>query len=199
MIGAGFIWPSRDALGRPKETHLSKDNGMALATGWGRYPKQETEIKEPRTIEQLREIVLSDTRKIARGAGRAYSDSAIGLSTTISTKHLNQFESFDAKSGQLVAGAGVTLADILEAMVPRGWFLGVTPGTKYVTLGGAIAADVHGKNHHRDGSFRTTVLWVELMGADGTIARCSATENPDLFDRTLKTYPRHIQWHGSIV
>jgi len=93
-------------------------------------------------------------------------------------------ESFDETSGLLVAEAGVTLTDILEAFVPRGWFPPVTPGTKFVTLGGAIASDVHGKNHHIAGTFSRHVPWFDLWTPALGLVRCSASENADIFQAT---------------
>jgi decaprenylphospho-beta-D-ribofuranose 2-oxidase len=154
-------------------------------SGWGRYPVLEARVHAPRSVEMLRDLVLSEPGVIARGNGRAYGDSAINLEATIETRHLNRMIAFDPESGQLVAEAGVLLGDIIGAFLPRGWFPLVTPGTKFVTLGGAIAADVHGKNHHRDGSFRTCVDWIEVMGPGGEVRRCSLEEDPTLFDHTL--------------
>jgi FAD/FMN-containing dehydrogenase len=96
---------------------------------------------------------------------------------------MDRMLSFDPKTGVLVAEAGVLLAEIIAALLPRGWFPAVTPGTKFVTLGGAIAADVHGKNHHIDGAFGSFVDWVEVMAADGTVTR--ALPGSDLFGWTL--------------
>ena len=96
---------------------------------------------------------------IARGNGRAYGDSAIGRVATIETRHLNHMVAFEPETGKLIAEPGVLIGDVISAFLPRGWFPQVTPGTKFVTLGGAIAADVHGKNHHKDGSFRSCVDW----------------------------------------
>lgn len=157
---------------------------MRLA-GWGRYPVLEARTHAPRNVEALRDLVLSEHSVIARGNGRAYGDSAINPLATIEMRHLNKMISFDPSSGQLVAESGVLLGDIIAGFLPRGWFPMVTPGTKFVTLGGAIAADVHGKNHHKDGSFRTCVDWIEVMGADGKVHRCSRDEDPTLFDHTL--------------
>jgi FAD/FMN-containing dehydrogenase len=136
-------------------------------------------------MDALRDLVLSEPNLIARGNGRAYGDSAINTSATIETRHLNRMIDFDSASGQLVAEAGVLLGDIITAFLPRGWFPMVTPGTKFVTLGGAIAADVHGKNHHRYGSFRSCVDWIDVMGTDGAVRRCSLQEDAALFDHTL--------------
>ena len=154
-------------------------------SGWGRYPVLAAQTHAPRSVEALRQLVLSKPSLIARGNGRAYGDSAINASATIETRHLNRMLAFDPASGQLVAEAGVLLGEIIAAFLPRGWFPMVTPGTKFVTLGGAIAADVHGKNHHQDGSFRTCVDWIDVMGPDGEISRCSWQNNATLFDHTL--------------
>ncbi|MEP2827803.1 FAD-binding oxidoreductase [Parvibaculum sp.] len=154
-------------------------------SGWGRYPVLEARTYRPRSMDALRNLVLSEPSLIARGNGRAYGDSAINTSATIETQYLNRMIAFDSASGQLVAEAGVLLGDIITAFLPRGWFQMVTPGTKFVTLGGAIAADVHGKNHHKDGSFRSCVDWIDVMGPDGEIRRCSPKDNPTLFDHTL--------------
>jgi decaprenylphospho-beta-D-ribofuranose 2-oxidase len=154
-------------------------------SGWGRYPVLDVRTHAPRTVGVIRDLVLSEPTLIARGNGRAYGDSAINPSATIEMCHLNRMIAFDPAPGQLVAEAGVLLADIIAAFLPRGWFPMVTPGTKYVTLGGAIAADVHGKNHHKDGSFRVCVDWIDVMGSDGKVRRCSWQEDPTLFDNTL--------------
>ena len=154
-------------------------------SGWGRYPVLEARTHRPRSVEALRQLVLSEPSLIARGNGRAYGDSAINASATIETRHLNRMVAFDQDTGQLIAEAGVLLGDVISAFMPRGWFPLVTPGSKFVTLGGAIAADVHGKNHHKDGSFRSCVDWIEIMGSDGEVRRCSPDENPTIFDHTL--------------
>lgn len=98
---------------------------------------------------------------------------------------LNRFLAFDETTGLLKAEAGVTYADLLETFVPKGWFPPVTPGTKFVSLGGAIASDVHGKNHHKEGSLSSHVRSFELLLADGRILHCSPTENAQLFEATL--------------
>lgn len=154
-------------------------------SGWGRYPVFKARMHRPRSVEALRQLVVSEPNLIARGNGRAYGDSAINTSATVATRHINRMIAFDPASGQLVAEAGVLLGDIIAAFLSRGWFPLVTPGTKFVTLGGAIAADVHGKNHHKDGSFRTCVDWIDVMGPDGEIRRFSPTDDAALFDHTL--------------
>lgn len=154
-------------------------------SGWGRYPVLWARAQAPRSIVSLRQLVVSTPSLIARGSGRAYGDSAINAHATVETRNLNRMIAFSPVSGQLIAEAGVLLGDIISAFLPRGWFPMVTPGTKFVTLGGAIAADVHGKNHHKDGSFRACVDWIDVMGPDGEIRRCSKHDNATLFDHTL--------------
>ena len=154
-------------------------------SGWGRYPVFEARVEAPRDEDAVRALVTDRQGVIARGNGRAYGDSAINRSATIDMRGLNHMLGFNAKTGQLTVEAGVLLGDIIAAFLPRGWFPLVTPGTKFVTVGGAIAADVHGKNHHKDGSFRNSVDWVEVMGTDGKVTRCSPKKNAALFDHTL--------------
>lgn len=122
---------------------------------------------------------------IARGNGRAYGDSALNASTTLDMRGFNRMLAFDAASGQLTGESGLLLADIIAAFLPRGWFPQVTPGTKFVTLGGMLAADVHGKNHHRDGGMRQCVDWIDLACADGVVRRCSPTQHAELFNWTI--------------
>lgn len=156
-----------------------------MLSGWGRFPVLKANVLAPRSLAELQDMVQSEQSVIARGNGRAYGDSAIGATGTVETRHLNRMLAFDPDTGQLITEPGVLLGDIIAAFLPRGWFLWVTPGTKFVTLGGAIAADVHGKNHHKDGSFRTCVDWIDVMDATGAITRCSRSENPILFEHTL--------------
>ena len=156
---------------------------MQLAS-WGKYPVVDTVVKSPKTESALAACLAESKSAIGRGLGRSYGDSALNDTCVVSSLRLNLMESFDESSGVLVAEAGVSLADILEAFVPRGWFLPVTPGTKFVTLGGAIAADVHGKNHHVAGSFSRHVLWFDLWTPALGLVRCSRAENADIFHAT---------------
>ena len=122
---------------------------------------------------------------IARGNGRSYGDAALNPPLTLSMLAMNRMQAFDTQTGLLTCEAGVLLADVLETFVPRGWFPPVVPGTKFVTVGGMIAADVHGKNHHQDGSFGAHVESLLLVTADGETRTCSRMENADLFRATL--------------
>lgn len=155
-----------------------------MISGWGRFPRIDCKVSAPRNEVALA-ACLKNGPAIAFGLGRAYGDSALSPGNTIDMRHFNRMLSFNPDTGQLVAEAGVVLGDVIAAFLRRGWFLSVTPGTKFVTLGGAIAADVHGKNHHSEGSFGDFVDWIDLMGADGTVTRCSRSNNAALFEWTL--------------
>ncbi|MGO4451195.1 FAD-binding protein [Phyllobacterium sp. TAF24] len=120
------------------------------------------------------------------GNGKSYGDSCHndhGL--LVDMRPNNQLIAFDAATGVLHAEAGMLLADIIAIAAPEGYFLPVTPGTRFVTLGGVIANDVHGKNHHRRGTFGCHVESFDLLRSDGTVANCSALENTDLFNATI--------------
>ena len=153
-------------------------------SGWGRYPVIGANVRAPRCIADISDLIQRGNA-IARGNGRSYGDSAVSASNTIHMKHFNRMLSFDSESGQLVAEAGVILADIIEVFLKHGWFPSVTPGTKFVTLGGMIAADLHGKNHHKDGSFGNYIDWIEVLTSDGSVRRCSESDNVDLFKWTI--------------
>ncbi len=153
-------------------------------SGWGQFPVVDTRMMAPETEGDIAQA-LSLGGAIARGLGRAYGDSAIGEQTTIDMRGFNRVLSFDPATGIFIAEAGCPLHDVIDIALPQGWFPLVTPGTKFVTLGGMIAADVHGKNHHRDGSMRASVHWLDLMTPAGDVTRCSLAENAEVFDHTL--------------
>ncbi|TIT45621.1 MAG: FAD-binding oxidoreductase, partial [Mesorhizobium sp.] len=123
---------------------------------------------------------------LAYGNGRSYGDSCQNQAgTVIDMRSLNRIRGFNAESGLLEADAGVLLADVIAHAAPHGFFPAVVPGTQFVTLGGAIANDVHGKNHHRRGTFGCHVESFTLLRSDGRSYRCSATDNPRLFRATI--------------
>lgn len=153
-------------------------------SGWGRHNPQDCRISKPRDEDSLRARV-AEGGLIARGNGRSYGDSAMSAANTVDMRGFDRMLGFDGETGQLVAEAGVMLDDIITTFLPRGWFPWVTPGTRFVTLGGMIAADVHGKNHHLHGSFGAFVDWIDLMGPDGQVRRCGPLDNSDLFAATL--------------
>ena len=123
---------------------------------------------------------------LAYGNGRSYGDTCLNASgTLIDMRSADTLLSFDAQAGLIEAEAGLMLSDIIAYAAPSGWFPAVVPGTRFVTLGGAIANDVHGKNHHRRGTFGKHVESLRLARSDGTVVECSRTENVDLFSATI--------------
>ncbi|MCX9146067.1 FAD-binding oxidoreductase [Erythrobacter sp. WG] len=155
-----------------------------MIEGWGRFPRQLCRVHAPRDEAALR-MALAEGPRIARGNGRGYGDCAMQRNATIDMRAFRRMLAFEEENGQLVVEAGVLLADVIATFLPRGWFPPVTPGTKFVTIGGMVAADVHGKNHHRDGTFGRFVDWLDLMTEDGTVLRCSPQENAELFAWTI--------------
>ena len=157
---------------------------MKELSGWGRFPKIKTTELMPNSESQLIEILKNNKSYIPRGNGRSYGDSAVNKSLTINMTGMNRFLEWNEHTGELIAESGVLIADILDAFLPDGWFPYVTPGTKFITLGGAIACDVHGKNHHKEGSFGNYVNWIEIVNHENEITRCSLAENTELFNWT---------------
>ena len=152
-------------------------------SGWGNYPIQESQCMTPPTAVSLRAAVKQEGSLLARGMGRSYGDSA-NAQKVLKTSYCNHFIDFDERTGKLTAESGITLREILTVIVPKGWFLPVTPGTSYVTLGGAIASDVHGKNHHIAGTFGQHVTSLNLVLGTGELLTSSKHENADLFHAT---------------
>lgn len=154
---------------------------------WGRHPKatQQKVVRYP-SIDSPLPLPFDGVSVLPFGLGRSYGDSCLNDGNAIlPMSHLTSFISFDPSSGLLKAEAGVSLATILETFVPRGWFLPVSPGTKFVTLGGAIANDIHGKNHHVAGTFGCHVKSFELLRSSGERLICSPTSNPEMFAATI--------------
>jgi len=152
-------------------------------TGWGRYPRIEATLRYVDTIAQAAEIITAQEPTIAYGMGRSYGDSAL-YGKVVSFLRLDKFLDFNFERGILTCESGVTLDHIIDVFLPRGWFLSVTPGTKHITVGGAIASDVHGKNHHKLGCFSEFVLSFDLMLPTGDVVRCNRKDNIDLFQAT---------------
>lgn len=153
-------------------------------SNWGNFPVVEKEIRSEDSIDQIINYVNKHHNIIARGNGRCYGDAALS-DHIFSTKRLNKFISFDRLNGIIECEAGVLLSQVLDVIVPQGYFLFVTPGTKYVTVGGAIASDVHGKNHHAEGCFSEYVLEFYLLNEKGEVQKCSRSENSDKFWATI--------------
>ncbi|GGP06371.1 FAD-linked oxidase [Cloacibacterium rupense] len=161
-----------------------KPNFVKLVTNWGNYPVVKKEFKSEENYQKIKEFVLNHNEVIARGNGRCYGDAALG-EAIFSTTKLNKFINFDRLNGVIECEAGILLSEILEVTVPQGYFLSITPGTKFITLGGAIASDVHGKNHHSEGCFVECVLSFKIMDEKGVILNCSREENSDKFWATI--------------
>ncbi|WP_106380832.1 FAD-binding oxidoreductase [Abditibacterium utsteinense] len=156
--------------------------------GWGRFPRENCRVARAEKGRELREVAQNAPvpTLIARGLGRSYGDAALNLDAgVVLLEKLNRFLDFDEQNGILNAEAGASFASIAETFTSRGWFLPVVPGTKWITLGGAIAADVHGKNHHIDGSLSQFIESFELILASGETLSCSRTENSEAFWVTL--------------
>jgi FAD/FMN-containing dehydrogenase len=152
---------------------------------WGRYPKVDCRLETLFWPDQFPATPLP-AAVLAVGMGRSYGDVCLlEGGTLLSTRGLNRFLHFDPATGLLRCESGVTLAQILQFAVPRGWFLPVTPGTKYVSVGGAIANDVHGKNHHVAGTFGNHVPSFELVRSDGARMVCSLQENSEMYCATI--------------
>jgi FAD/FMN-containing dehydrogenase len=160
----------------------------SLLGGWGRYPVLRCQVFRPERRAAVAETLAAKAAPsfIARGLGRSYGDAALnGDGGVIVHDRLDRMLDFDPATGELFCEAGVSIADIVGWGLPRGWFPPVTPGTKFVTVGGAIAADVHGKNHHRDGTIAAFLRELTLLTADGEVLRCSRDAHADVFWATV--------------
>lgn len=158
-----------------------KPNFVQKVTNWGNYPVIEAEIRAEESIDKIKDFVKNSHEIIARGNGRCYGDAALGKHI-FSTKRLNKFISFDRINGIIECESGVLLSDVLNIAVPQGFFLMVTPGTKLISVGGAIASDVHGKGIY---CFSESLIEFQLMNENGDILKCSREENADKFWATV--------------
>jgi len=156
---------------------------------WGRYPKTAHQhIYKPAWNDQVPEILKAAApgSLLPYGLGRSYGDSCLNDGRQlIDCRRLNRILGFDESTGMVSCESGVSLSDILDVFLPKGWFLPVTPGTRFVTVGGAIANDVHGKNHHRAGTFGAHVHQIGLHRSHDGLVVCNAEENPDMLRATV--------------
>lgn len=157
---------------------------MKLA-GWGNYPVVDGKFALSSNGREAACISAGSASLISRGNGRSYGDAAINPHCTLSLLRHNRLLGFDPAVGRITCEGGVMLSDLIATFLPRGWFPPVTPGTKFVTIGGMIAADVHGKNHHAVGSFGRHVEMLDLLTANGAVVTCSRTQNVELFRATI--------------
>jgi decaprenylphospho-beta-D-ribofuranose 2-oxidase len=157
---------------------------MRLLTGWGHTAPTLAEVLDPTDDETVRAAVRDASSRglLARGLGRSYGDAAQnGGGVVVDMTTRTRILEWDPETGLLTTEAGMSLDEIMRRLVPQGWFVPVTPGTRYVTVGGAIAADIHGKNHHVHGSFCQHVRGFDLLTADGEIRTVTPDGDPDLF------------------
>lgn len=150
---------------------------------WGNYPKAKGKIIAAESTQALKKTIVNGSELIAQGNHRSYGDSAFA-NNVIDMKNRNYFLDFDQQNGILLCQSGLIFADILKVIVPTGWILPVLPGTQFITVGGAIASDIHGKNHHLIGTFGQHVISLSLMLASGEIIKCSRDENIQVFRAT---------------
>jgi hypothetical protein len=160
---------------------------MRPITSWGRLRADPHHVVYLHDLSEIQELIYQNPLPgLAYGMGRSYGDVCLNPKGTLwVTTGLDHFIAFDDSTGRLVCEAGVLLRDIQRLVIPRGWILPVTPGTQLVTVGGAIANDVHGKNHHMQGSFGDHLLRFTLLRTDGEILQCGPNERPDWFAATV--------------
>ena len=163
---------------------LSLAVSREAVAGWGRFPVRPGRVARPERLA----LPADESLVLPRGLGRAYGDAAVPAreaTLVLETGRADRILDWDPVSGRLTAEAGLSLAEVLRLFVPRGWFPPVTPGTKFVTLGGCVATDVHGKNHHQDGSFGHFVDRITVLTSDGTEVACGPDLERELFLATV--------------
>jgi decaprenylphospho-beta-D-ribofuranose 2-oxidase len=160
----------------------SPETSVDTLSGWGRTAAVRSTVARPGDTAELEAMLATAANGvIARGLGRSYGDAAqCSGGLTLDITGFSEIGTLDAATGTIEVGAGASLHDLMGRVIPAGWFVAVTPGTRYVTVGGAIAADVHGKNHHRDGSFARHVAEMTLVTPTGTVT-VSPERDPELF------------------
>ena len=154
-------------------------------SGWGNYPNISCRLYQPDSIDEILDFISdgSVSPLISRGMGRSYGDSALS-ENILSHTRIKSISDIDPNNGELLCSAGITLKEILDLYGCDGWFLPVTPGTKHVTVGGAVASDVHGKNHHVAGSFSEYVESIKVLTVKEGLVECSREINSELFRAT---------------
>lgn len=152
-------------------------------SGWGRFPVIDCDAYVFETESAASALLNSSAHWIARGLGKSYGDSSLNQKVLL-TSRFDKLLDFDPGTGVVKCESGVTLSELIDVFLPRGWFLKVTPGTKLISVGGAIASDVHGKNHHVQGCFSSSVRTFRLLLPDGQIVNCGREQNRELFRAT---------------
>lgn len=176
--------PPADSATATEAASMATTEAVSVS-GWGRTAPSTARLLRPRTPDEAVAALRACGERggIARGLGRAYGDAAQNAGgSVLDMTGMDRVHAIDADAGTVLCDAGVSLHHLMEVLLPLGWFVPVTPGTRYVTVGGAIGADIHGKNHHRSGSFSRHVMAVELLTADGTVQ--AVERGTPLFDAT---------------
>ena len=164
-----------------KNIHKTKILFVRKIKSWNNYPK----IRH-KNIQSFKDDISFSDNNLAHGFGRSYGDVCLNENgNLILTNDLNSIIEFDTENGILKCDAGISLKEVLNLIAPSGWFLPVVPGTQYVSVGGAIANDIHGKNHHKFGSFGNFITSFELLRSNGEIINCNESENEDYFKATI--------------
>ena len=157
-----------------------------IVSSWGNVIRAEHKVLRLQSRHAPFPDIAPLTSVLPHGNGRSYGDSCLNVGAgLLQMRALDRFIDFDPQSGTLTCESGVLIEDILQLVVPKGWFVPVTPGTRFVTVGGAIANDVHGKNHHGAGTFSRHVKRFELLRSDGERLACSENENAEWHDATV--------------
>jgi FAD/FMN-containing dehydrogenase len=162
---------------------IKQTPALEFLSNWNNYPAISAQVVTADQVSDVREIVRSSKNIIARGNGRSYGDASLN-DVVFNSLSLNRILHFDEDAGTIEVESGILISQILERIVPAGFFLPVVPGTKYITVGGAIAADIHGKNHCIEGSFSRHIISLTLCTEDGNLLNCSPKENSELFYAT---------------
>ena len=152
-------------------------------SGWARNRFVKCKTYAPKSLFDLRK--LKDYQFIPRGMGRSYGDSSLKKNSILLTKNLNKILKLDLKKKIIEVESGISIKDLLKFIVPKKLFLPVTPGSKYISIGGMVAADFHGKNHHISGSFRHHILELKIVNEKGEILTCSKKQNKNLFNYSI--------------
>tara|TARA_B100000579_G_scaffold423858_1_gene427488 strand:- start:372 stop:1682 length:1311 start_codon:yes stop_codon:yes gene_type:complete len=150
---------------------------------WAKYYSGNYFLYQPKTVEEIKKLLSENTKLIPSGGFRSYGDSAIN-EVIINSKYFNKIIKFDEEKGILKVESGITIDEMIKFLLPRGWFLKVTPGTKFATLGGCIASDVHGKEHHLEGCFSENLINLRLLINKDEIVELDSLSHPDLFQAT---------------
>ncbi len=157
---------------------------MERVCNWGLYPKVDAVQFSAANYSEIADIVKANDTIIARGNGRCYGDSSL-QKNIFSTLSLNSIINFNETNGIINCQSGVFLSEILNIIIPKGYFLPVTPGTKFITIGGAVASNIHGKNHHTEGAIANFIHSFELLIDTGEVLHCSKQQNSILFANTI--------------